>query len=318
MISILNSDNVLFPASRNRPSKNRLAGTVLVVLGAVSLSACTSKEAGSGQSLVRVGKAEITVHQLNDELSRIDSPTEVAKQQVLEVLIDRQLLQSEAMRNKMDRDPEVLQAIERAKAQILAQAYLKSKSAGIAPPSKDEIREYFTQHPELFTRRKLFDIEELIIDSKDFSSPLHSAVDAARSLDSVAAWLDQQGIEYARRKTARSTADLPPELAAKLQAIQKGDLFVVKEDNRTMLGFLNDLKETPVAIEAAEKQIEQYLINKRRHEAGAAEIKHLRSLAEIEYLNKTTPVADHDKRIDQASESAAKDNHMTRGVAGLK
>ncbi|MBU1776703.1 MAG: peptidyl-prolyl cis-trans isomerase, EpsD family, partial [Gammaproteobacteria bacterium] len=105
-----------------------LAGTVLGV------TACGNKEKSAGQALVRVNGAEITVLQFNDELKRAGirpEQMEVASKQLLEALIDRQLVLAEAYRNEMDRTVDVVQAIERAKAQITSQAYLKSISSNI-------------------------------------------------------------------------------------------------------------------------------------------------------------------------------------------
>eukprot|EP01041_Mallomonas_annulata_P030530 gene30530-52680_t len=45
---------------------------------------------------------------------------ETARKQSLEGLIDRQWLQNEAAKDKLERDPQVMQAIERAKAMIVA------------------------------------------------------------------------------------------------------------------------------------------------------------------------------------------------------
>ena len=105
--------------------KSLLLGT-LILMTAAGLSACGSKEKKSGQALVRVNGEEITMLQINDELLRAGVKTEqqdIATKQLLESLIDRQLILAEAARNKIDRTPEVVQAIERAKAQIISQAH---------------------------------------------------------------------------------------------------------------------------------------------------------------------------------------------------
>ena len=118
----------------------------LVLLVALGLSACGGdKKKEASQSLVRVNGEEITFLQLNEELSRTppqpnQAAQDAARKQVLEALIDRQLLQNEAMTNKLDRDPKVMQAIERAKAQIIAQAYLQTRMAKATKPTKSSQR----------------------------------------------------------------------------------------------------------------------------------------------------------------------------------
>lgn len=273
--------------------KSLLLGT-LILMTAAGLSACGSKEKKSGQALVRVNGEEITMLQINDELMRAGvkaEQQEIATKQLLESLIDRQLILAEAARNKIDRTPEVVQAIERAKAQIISQAYLKNIVGKITKPSIVEINEYFQKHPEYFTQRKQYDIQQLIFATKDFSSELKSAIDSANSLDSVVAWMDSHNVKYARGKMSRNTSDLPEPIIAKLKEMKKGQLFLVNEGERSMLNSIIDIKNSPVSAKEAEPQIEQYLINKKTKEAADAEITHLRKTAKIEYLNASAPVA---------------------------
>ena len=313
-------------------NKSNMARSALVLMLVLSLSACGGdKKKEASQSLVRIDGQEITVLQLNEELGRTPpqaTPEAQAatRKQVLEALVDRQLLLNEAASSKLDRDPKVMQAIERAKAQILAQAYLQSRVAKMAQPTRAEIDDYFVKHPEFFTQRKSFDMQQLVIATKDFSDPLRTVIDNAKSLDEVAAWLDGKSVQYARNQVARTTADLPPQLVSKLQGMKKGQLFVIKENDRSLLVGLNDIKESPVTAEAAVPQIEQYLRNQKSQETAKAELVRLRSLAKLEYLNKVdgekgevaavvpgaVPVA------STATDSASKADNMARGVAGLK
>src|SRR5882724_11602299 len=93
---------------------------IVVALLAVTLGCGRdSKSAAATQVLAKVNGDEISVHQLNDRLSQVQIPTDVdataVRKQVLESLIDEQLLVQRAMADKVDRDPQVLQAIERTK-----------------------------------------------------------------------------------------------------------------------------------------------------------------------------------------------------------
>ena len=187
------------------------------------------------------------------------------------------------MRNKLDRDPQVIQAVDRAKTQILAEAYLQSKFATIGTPSRAEVDAYFQAHPELFTQRKLFYMKELVVATKDFSAQLKSRLDSAKSIDEVAAWLDKNQVKYQRAQLSRSTADLAPEMITKLQTMRKNQLFVIKAGEYSMLDSLYDVKPSPVTAEVAAPQIEHYLRNKKRKALGDRELGRLRALAKVEY-----------------------------------
>jgi peptidyl-prolyl cis-trans isomerase C len=275
------------------PYRHVLCG-MLALAVAASLAACDSKEKKIGQTLVRVNGDEITTLQLNDELSRANvqpGQQEAAAKQLLESLIDRQLVLAEAARNKMDRTPDVMKAIERAKAQIIAQTYLQSITSKLDKPSKAEVDDYFQKHPEFFTQRKQFDMKQLVISSNDFNDNFKRALDSAKSLDEVATWLEKNGVRYARGQLSRSSTDMPPEMAAKLLAMPKTQLFIVREGGNSLINALVDIKDAPVTAKDAAPQIEKYLINKKIKEAADAEVAHLRSSAKIEYLGASAPVA---------------------------
>nr|WP_052140106.1 EpsD family peptidyl-prolyl cis-trans isomerase [Janthinobacterium lividum] len=305
--------------------------SALVLLTAVGMAACGNKEKKAGQALASVNGEEITVLQLNEEMQRANVQAvqqEAASKQLLESLIDRQLLLNEAVKEKMDRDPKVVQAVERAKSLIIAQAYMQKKIGALPRPGKAEVEAYFEKNPQYFSQRKQFDMRELIIASADMNDALKAAMDAAKSLDDVAAWLDTHQVKYGRTQLSRSSADLAPELSGKLLSMPKGQLFIIREGDRTLLISLVDIKDSPVTLAQAAPQIEQFLANKKTKEVADAELKRLRATAKIEYLNK--PAAGKDAASTAASASAALpasapaapaavSNEMNeRGAAGLK
>ncbi len=269
----------------------RLLCAALVLLMAAGLSACGNKEKKAGQALASVNGEEITVLQLNEELQRANvqaAQQEVASKQLLESLIDRQLLQNEAAKEKTDRDPKVMQAIERAKALIIAQAYMQKRIGTVARPTKEEVEDYFTKNPQFFTQRKQFDMRQLLLASSDMNEQVKAAMDSAKSLDEVATWLDTNKVKYARTQLSRTSADLAPELSVKLSSMPKGQLFIIREGDRTLLISLADIRDNPVTLAQAAPQIEQFLFNKKNKDAADAELKRLRATAKIEYLNKDT------------------------------
>ncbi|MDO8413484.1 MAG: EpsD family peptidyl-prolyl cis-trans isomerase [Gallionellaceae bacterium] len=291
---MIDIDELPFMEQKNSVSCRRMLCGVLVLVITTGLSACGSKDKKAGQSLVRVNGEEITMLQINDELKRAgvqSGQQEVATRQLLESMIDRQLILTEAMRNKIDRTPDTMQAIERAKAQIIAQAYLQNVASKVAKPSKAEIDDYYQKHPTFFAERKEFDLKQLAIANKNFDDGLKLFLDSAKSLDEVAAWMDKHGVQYVRRQMTRSTADLPQQAVAQLLALPKGQLFIVGEGDSRVLNVLAAIRDNPVLATNAAPQIEQFLTNQKIKEAADVEIAHLRSLAKIEYLAASAPVA---------------------------
>jgi len=323
------------------PSSPTLTRTLCAALVlAATLAACGGKpkEAKPGQALASVDGREITVLQLNEEMQRAAVATaqqEAAGKQLLQALIDRQLLDSEAEKEKLDRDPKVMQAIERAKSLIVAQAYMQKRIGNPARPTPAEVEDYYNKNPQFFANRKQFNMNELIISAADLTPEVRAAADAAKSLEEVAVYLDSRKIKYGRDQVSRSTADLNPQLSAKLLAMPKGQLFIVKEGERAMLISIAEVRDAPVTLDVAEQQIEKFLVNQKNKELVTAEIARLRAKAKIEYLNKdmapvanaSVPAANVSAPIAAArgagsappADSAKPDKDaLERGVAGLK
>ncbi len=299
-------------------------------LGA-ALAGCGNQDGAPkpGQALVSVNGEEITALQLNDELQRANvqaAQQDVASKQLLEGLIDRQLLQNAAHSDKTDRDPKVVQAIERAKALIIAQAYMQKKIGNGARPSSAEVSDYFARNPDFFSNRKQFDMQQLVIDTKDLTEQVKAVADKANSLDDVALWFDANQVKYLRAQSSRTSSDLAPELSAKLKSMPKGKLFVVKEGERSMLVSIVDVKDKPVTLAVAAPQIEKFLINTRNKAAADAEVARLRALAKIDYLQQATALAAAGPAVRPAMPAAAPavaaggagEAATARGVAGLK
>src|SRR5450830_1274151 len=282
--------------------QQRVLSAGVILLTVAGLAACGGDKAKkTGQALASVNGEEITALQLNEELQRAGVPAaqqEVASKQLLEALIDRQVVENAAVKEKLDRDPKVMQAIE---------------------PTKAEVEDYFNKHPELFSNRKQFDMRQLLIASKDMNDALKQVIDKSKSLEEVAAWMESNKIGFARGQVSRTTTELAPELVTKLQAMPKGQLFIINEGERAMLMTIVDIKDVPVKLAAAAPQIEQYLVNIRTKDAAKQEMERLRAAAKIEYLNQpAASAATAASGAASAASASASAAANARGVAGLK
>lgn len=320
-----------------------LANTRMSLIGfmmgsALVLAACDSnepKEKKTGQALVSVNGKEVTMLQLNDEIKRANvrpEQYEAASKQLLESLIVRQLILDEAVRNKLDRTPDVMQARDRANAQVIAQAYMQGIVSKVAKPSQAEIDEYFQKHPEFFSQRKQFDLITVRVATKDLGSELKKTIDAAKSVDQVVAWLDKNKVPYLRSLASRNGTDLPPQMVKMLQEKSKDTIFIVNEQENSLLISVNAIKDSPITLAVAAPQIERFLLNQKYKEVTDAEVVRLRAAAQIEYLNAKAPVSSNAEKpvVPQAAPNAdnatnnlnltepASDGSIERGIMGLK
>ncbi len=274
----------------------------------VTLSACGDKSGKTeteSQVVAKVNGDEITVHQLNYELSSMGQAAgpgaEQRMRQVGEQLVNQQLLMQKSIETKLDRDPKVMQALERARRQVLAQAYLDKAVGSVTQPSKSEAEAYYSQHPELFSKRRIYQLREIVMDKSIPFAELQAKVSSVRSSDELGQWLQEKKVEVKVANIVRPAEQLPFDMLAKVSQMQNGEIAAFEAPSNNVLLFLVASQEQPLSQEQATPIIERFLANKKRKDLAEAEVKRLRETAKIEWLGKFAAGAAADKNAPAAA-----------------
>jgi EpsD family peptidyl-prolyl cis-trans isomerase len=257
----------------------------------VSATACREKEQKPpSQVVARVNGEEITVHQINFALARAKGVTQdsapQARREILEALIERQIARQQAAQRALDRSASVILEIEDARSAILARAFRESLVAYLPKPAPFEIKAYYRQHPELFAKRRVFDLEELaFVANAETIAELRSFLSPERSLTQVADWLQAKGIKASAHRGVRAAELIPLDMLPRISAMNDGDAVLFEgEGGRCRVMRLVASKLAPLDEESAVALINQYLTNRRSAEAVAERMKQLRGAATVEYL----------------------------------
>ena len=270
---------------------------VLPIVMAAFLAACGDKsesggEAKATQAAARVNGDEITVHQINQILQRqqgiTPEQTDAASQRILEGLIDQQLAVAKAEEQKLDRDPQIVQALDAARRNILARAYLeRTANAVAATPTPEEIRKYYDEKPALFSQRKIYALQEFTVAAKpEEYQPLVKALQATKSPQEFAEVMKASGVKFTANQVTQAAENLPMALIDQLAKVADGQALYVTAQDGFKAVLVVASREQPVNFEQAKPVIEQYLLTERRREAAQKEVKTLREAAKIEYLGK--------------------------------
>jgi EpsD family peptidyl-prolyl cis-trans isomerase len=268
-----------------------LVFTVLLLALALS-TGCGKKEDAkvATQVAARVNSDEITVHQVNNILARNQNITpEVAtqaKREILDRLIDQHLARQKAIENKLDRSPSVMQAIEAAKSEILARAYLEQIAAAIPKTATWEVQKYYKEHPELFAQRRLFELEEFVFVAKvEVAAGLREQLSKARSMQQIADWLQSQGVKFVANRGVRAAEQISLDNLPKVQAMKQGEIQLFDAGGgRFQVIRVVASRADPVDEATATPRIQQFLFNRRSIEVIAKEMKQIKEQAKIEYV----------------------------------
>lgn len=276
----------LLPAWRSAP-KGMLSGCALALL----LCACDASETKKPltQVAAKVNGEEISIHQINAVLSRVQSGPDASPDQlrheVLAKLIDQQVLYAQAAEKKFDRDPKVMMLVDSARREIVARAYMDSLLAGQAKVGPSEVRAYYVENPALFSQRKIYNIEEMVLPvSPEVLEPLQRMTAAGASMQEIAKYLAGQRIEFKSVEGVRKAEQIPLEILPRLADMSDGKVGVFESGKRYYVIRVVSSQTAPISESEARPHIEVFLDNQQAQRMVAQEVKRLKANARIEYL----------------------------------
>ena len=269
---------------------------VLPLMIAALVVGCGDKKEGAAtaekaptQVAAKVNGTELTVHQVNFALQRIPNldkdQTKAASLQVVRNLVDQEVLAQKALTDKLDRDPEVVQALEAARLQILAEAYMSRKLGAPVEPTANEVSDYFNAHPDMFAKRKVYRLQEISIKApKDKQEAIRAQLAASKTLNDFAAWLKAEKLEAKVSQGVKPAEQIPLEMLSKLAAMPDGQAMIVNTPDGVLVIVLAGSQAQPVTLEQAKPAISRLLQQQARQKAAKAELDALKAAAKIEYV----------------------------------
>ena len=320
----------------------RVSQLTLALLCACALMACnkSDKEASATQTAAKVNGDEISVHQINAILARLPNlsaeQAPQARQQVLGKLIDQQLAMQQASSRQLERTPEVLMAIEAARRDIIAKAYLAQLANGIEKPTEADIKTYYDQHPELFSQRRIFALQEINLPADKLNlKELEEQIDR-KSMQDLLGWLKERNIPYRADAPTRAAELIPMEILPRLSALKDGDNLIINAPQTISILHLVASRNAPLTLEQAKSTIAMYLSKQRSTELINKELAKLRQQAKIEYLGEfanttkegkdtatnapapTSTLTTVESSDSHESEAALSDATIAKGLGNLK
>jgi EpsD family peptidyl-prolyl cis-trans isomerase len=269
---------------------HRCAGACALAL-AMALTGCGGGDGGqksATQVAVKVNKNEISVHQINHVLQRQaglkPEQVPVASKRILETLIDQELAIQQAVDAKLDREPNIVMAIEAAKRDILAKAYIDKVAGSAAKATDEEIAQYYASKPALFAQRRLYGLQEFGIEGgPDTAKTITPIAQAAKNAEDLRKQLAAANLKFSSRVITQPAEALPLNLIDRIAALNEGQSLAIPTPNGVNVVFVNTAKSQPVTLEQAKPAIEQFLLNERKRKILGDEAKRLRDGATIAY-----------------------------------
>jgi EpsD family peptidyl-prolyl cis-trans isomerase len=238
---------------------------------------------------------------------------------LLNVLVEQRLLAQQARKDGLEKDPNVIQALQAAERQVLAQAYVEKLTSNVVKAGDTQISDYYNQHVELFSQRRIYRLQEIIIPvSPENATAVKSRLGSGSNLNDLMQWLKSQNIPVRGAQTVKSAEQLPLELLAKLHPLQDGQAITMEGANQVTILALTGSQLQPLSLEQARPAIERYLLVNAKRERAKADLDKLRAAAKIEYLPPYAEVKTSGHVASAPREEPAEQSLIEKALAGLK
>jgi len=256
----------------------------------VAVVGCSGdKKKPASQVAAKVNKEELSVHQINHVLQGQTNigpqQVEAAGRQVLERLIDQELAIQKAADLKIDRQPQVVQAIEAARREIIARAYVERIGDSVPRPSPEQVRKYYADKPALFAERRIYTFQAFTIEATPGQvEDLRGRVKAAKSAGEFVDHLKAAHFKFEATSLVRTAEQLPLALLAEFANLKDGQPMLLPAATGAQVLFLARSQSDPLDLANATPLIEQFLLNASKRKLVEEHTKALRALAKIEYV----------------------------------
>ena len=278
--------------------KSRYASLVALSAVAVLLSAC-EKPASDAQSatVATVAGDKISQAELDLAVSRLgtldEAQTSEAKNALLQALIDQRLVAQAAQKAGIDKDPEVEITMAQASRQVLAEAYVERNFKDVAKPTEDEIATYYNEHPELFSQRRIYRIQEIELQVEPSRmAEVEAKLKSSRSMGDFVNWVKEQGIDGKTAVAVKPAEQVPTPLLARFSKMKDGEATVMStRPGQLLIEQLLESQLQPVTQTQVHSAIERALMTEKRKKLMEADLQKLREATPVEYASGFAPAA---------------------------
>jgi peptidyl-prolyl cis-trans isomerase C len=259
----------------------------LVALLSMVLVGCGAKKKETGQVAMKVNGEPIMASDLEWQLEEAGIPPDPASinSKTMKAMIDKEILRQAAIKEKLDQDEKVRARIASADRMILADAYMHKQLAAITKPGQADIDAYYGQHPELYSNRQVYGLQEVALKQL----PANVAMIKAKLASGIKfkdflAWLDQQKLAYNTQQFSASTDRIRTEVVDKLKNVHVGQAVSLESPEQFVVLFVESAQSQPISAAEAAPLIMKRLYGKKMGESMENALDQLRKQAKIEYF----------------------------------
>lgn len=266
--------------------KMNLKTATYIGLTAALLATTGCGKKATGQVVAVVNGDEITLDELNAELSGVNLPPnadkKLAMRQLLQQVIDRRLLAQSAKEQGLDKDPAYITQQRRMNEDLLVRMFAKKSADTIPVPTAAEIDKYIADHPMAFGQRTRYKLDQIRFEMPADPSKL-KALEGDHSMDAITTHLTAMGIKFERGSSALDSGAVAPAALKQVTSLPPGEPFITPAGRAVAVSVITGTE--PMAVPEAQVRplAVQALRNETLNNIGEKRLKEARASGKIEY-----------------------------------
>lgn len=239
--------------------------TLLTLTGLAVLTGCSQTSEPAGQVVATVDGEEITASQLDAELGdvRVASPEQQKELRriALQQIINRYLLAKAAEDQNLADSPSG--AMAKRKAEQIAYINLLQQSVTRSVPkvSDDEARQFVLDNPDLFDRRKIFLVEQILVPTPPVS--IVAELKPLNTLPEVQAVLAKYSLPTRASIGVIDGLMMEPGAVRQIAELAANTVFILPKNEDLTINLIRETRIEPVTGEQAVRIAKEILQNAR-------------------------------------------------------
>ena len=288
MINTIEEDVISLTTTLNGMRTGNARVLAIGALLCLTLAACSDNKSEIEAAVVVNGES-LSAAEVKMKLKQYDHlPAErksFVEQTVLKSLVDTELMRQAALEEGIDKNEIIRARMDNSIRLILAEAYLEKKATEFARPSEAEVKAYFDQHPELYAERKIFELEELMVQlSPGEAAEVKEKLGDGKNHNEFVAWLAQKKIVNNSQPVSAAAEDVREDILGRLKNAKADDVITLEEKDQLSVIRVKAVHDQPLPFEQAKPMIEEKIYKQRRIAGTDTLIKQLRDKAKVEYV----------------------------------
>ena len=251
----------------------------LFAVAALLVAGCGNKagkdQLPKGQVVASVDGEDITVHELNAELSGMPAANaaqqDALRRAVVQRLVERRALADYARQKALDELPDFTLQQHRAEEMILVGLLQRQLAGRIAPASRDDADRFIAAHPALFAQRRIYDLDQLAFD-RPRDVGLLKAMQPMSALGDIERLLDANGIAHRRLGGQIDVLKADPRLVAAVSRLPAGDVFALPVGGQIVAAQVIGVRTVPFTGEDAIRYARNAVQRQRMRQATEGEL----------------------------------------------